>query len=244
MEEEPVNLLDETELEVRGKYFTRVEMAQSVDLAATRWFGCLYEVMFSQTSLGEFRPNEWRVKKLPATMSLLWHPRCKRTPKITETRCSAGQASKMTKSQTEVMQISPCGTREPRLCQTRIHCSLRRIVATTHLMGKRIQGLCLASSEHSLEASDDEASVDDAIDVALNDGDPTHMDIPAQMPAEKAYQALSQWCLQREPSHGTSTLVILLQSVRTLAIKEGRDAESIGRATLARCLQEDGLWDG
>ena len=38
--------------------------------------------------------------------------------------------------------------------------------------------------------------------------------------------------------------VILLQSVRTLAIKEGRGAESIGRTTLARCLQEDGLWDG
>ena len=62
--------------------------------------------------------------------------------------------------------------------------------------------------------------------------------------AAKAYQALSQWCLQREPAHGTSTLVILLQSVRTLAVKEGRGAESIGRATLARCLQEDGLWDG
>ena len=62
--------------------------------------------------------------------------------------------------------------------------------------------------------------------------------------AAKAFQALSQWCLQREPLHGTSTLVFLLQSERTLAIKEGRGAESIGRATLARCLQEGGLWGG
>ena len=43
-----------------------------------------------------------------------------------------------------------------------------------------------AWDEHSLEASDDEASVDDAIDVAMSDmdgaapspnGDPTHMDV-------------------------------------------------------------------
>ena len=56
-------------------------MAQSVDLAATRWVGCLHEVMFSQAPLGEFRPNELRVKKLPATMGLLWHAWCKRTRK-------------------------------------------------------------------------------------------------------------------------------------------------------------------
>ena len=86
-------------------------------------------------------------------------------------------------------------------------------------------------------------------------GDPTHMDVPIQMPAEMAVApleapvgspglpSLSQWCLQREPSHGT-TLVILLQNVCTHGIREGLGAESIGRATLARSLQEDGLWDG
>ena len=71
LEEEPVNLLGEMKLKVRGKFFTRVHMAQSADLAATRWVGCLCEVMFSQTPLGEFRPNESRVKKLPATTGLL-----------------------------------------------------------------------------------------------------------------------------------------------------------------------------
>ena len=71
LEEEPVNLLGEMKLKVMGKFFTRVQMAQSVDLAATRWVGCLYEVMFSQTPWGEFRPNELRVKKRPATMGLL-----------------------------------------------------------------------------------------------------------------------------------------------------------------------------
>ena len=82
------------------------------------------------------------------------------------------------------------------------------------------------------------------------------MDVPTQMPAEMAVPPLEEpvgsqglpsavtVVLAREPSHGTSPLVIVLQSVRTLAIKEGRGAESIGRATLARCLQEDGLWDG
>ncbi len=66
-------------------------------------------------------------------------------------------------------------------------------------------------------------SSDDDIDVALNDmvvaapspdGDSTHMDVPTQcqqrwplhcwrnQSAAKAYQALSQWCLQREPSYG------------------------------------------
>ena len=82
----------------------------------------------------------------------------------------------MTKTQTEVLQIFPFGTRGPRLCQTRIHCSLRRYV----------RSLDEAWDEHSLEASDDEASVDDAIVVALNDmdgaapsrtGDPIHMDV-------------------------------------------------------------------
>ena len=51
-----------------------------------------------------------------------------------------------------------------------------------------------------LEASDDEASVDDAIEVALNDmdgapslhGDPTHMDVPIQMPAEMAVAPLEE----------------------------------------------------
>ena len=81
LEEEPVNLPGEMKLKARVKFFTRVQMAQSVDLAATRWVGCLYEVMFSQTPLGEFRPNELLVKKLPATMGLLWHPWCKRTRK-------------------------------------------------------------------------------------------------------------------------------------------------------------------
>ena len=58
-----------------------------------------------------------------------------------------------------------------------------------------------AWDEHSVEASDDEASVDDAIDVALNDmdsaalspdGDPTHMDVPTQMPAEMAVAPLEE----------------------------------------------------
>ena len=48
-----------------------------------------------------------------------------------------------------------------------------------------------AWDEHPLEASDDEASVDDAIDemdgVAPSpNGDPTHMDVPTQMPGEMA----------------------------------------------------------
>ena len=66
-------------LKVSEEFSIRVQMTQSVDLAAKRWVGCLYEVMFSQTPLGEFRPNELRVMQLPATMSLLWHPWCKRT---------------------------------------------------------------------------------------------------------------------------------------------------------------------
>ena len=79
-------------------------------------------------------------------------------------------------------------------------------LATTHLMVKRNQGALLGSldeawDEHSLEASDDEASVDDAIDVALNDmdgaapspnGDPTHMDVPTHMPAEMAVAPLEE----------------------------------------------------
>ena len=53
--------------------------------------------------------------------------------------------------------------------------------------GALLGSLDEARDEHSLEASDDEASVDDAIDVALNDmdgaaplpdGDPTHVDVP------------------------------------------------------------------
>ena len=89
--------------------------------------------------------------------------------------------------------------------------------------GALLGSLDEAWDEPSLEASDDEASVDDAIDVALNDmdgaapspnGDPTHVDVPTQMPGEiaslhrsrnqaaaKVYQALPQWCSQRGPSH-------------------------------------------
>ena len=79
LQEELVNLPGGMKLKVRGKFFTRVQMAQPVDLAATRWVGCLYEARFSQTLLGEFRPNELRVKKRPATIGLLWHPWCQRT---------------------------------------------------------------------------------------------------------------------------------------------------------------------
>ena len=206
--------------------------------------------MSSQTPLGEFRPNELHVKKLPATMGLLWHPQCKRARKsrkqdfgwkgVEGDKDSSGRGAKAVSDVTSL--------------------------ATTHLMKKRIQKLCLApSTRHGMNtpwrAIDDEASVDDAIDVALNDmdsaapspdGDPTHMDVPTQMPAEMAVAPLEEPVgSQGLPSavtvvlaEGTITLVILLQSVRTLAIKEGRGAESIGRATLARCLQEDGLWDG
>ena len=82
------------------------------------------------------------------------------------------------------------------------------------------------------------------------------MDVPTQMAAEMVVAPLEEpvgsqgppsavtVVLAEGPSHGTSTLVILLQSVRSFAIKEGRSAESIGRATLAKCLQEDGFWDG
>ena len=68
-----------------------------------------------------------------------------------------------------------------------------------------------AWDEHEREASDDEASVDDAIDVALNDvdgadlspnGDPTLVDVSTQMPAElplHRWRNQSLWCLQREP---------------------------------------------
>ena len=49
LEEEPVNLPGEMKLKVRGKFLTRVQITQSVDFAATRWVGCLREVMFSQT---------------------------------------------------------------------------------------------------------------------------------------------------------------------------------------------------
>ena len=67
--------------------------------------------------------------------------------------------------------------------------------------GALLGGLDEAWDEHSLKASDDEASVDDAIDVALNDmdgaapspdGDPTHMDVPTQMPAEMAVAQLEE----------------------------------------------------
>ena len=67
--------------------------------------------------------------------------------------------------------------------------------------GALLGSLDEAWDEHSLEASDDEASVDDAIDVALNDmdgaapspnGDPTHMNIPTQMPAEMAVAPLEE----------------------------------------------------
>ena len=50
-------------------------MSQSVDLAATRRVGCLYEVMFSETPLVEFRPDELRVKKLSAMMGLHVEPK-------------------------------------------------------------------------------------------------------------------------------------------------------------------------
>ena len=77
LEEEPVNLPGEMKLKVRGKFFTRVQMAQSVDLAATRWVGCLCEVMFSQKPLGEFR-------------GFAVAPMVQKSPKITETRFRLG----------------------------------------------------------------------------------------------------------------------------------------------------------
>ena len=55
---------------------------------------------------------------------------------------------------------------------------------------------------------------------------------------------------QGPPSAATVVLteetiaLILFQSVRTLATEGGRGAESIEWATVVRCLQEDGLWDG
>ena len=108
LEEEPVNLLGDRNLKVRGKFFTRVQMAQPVGLVATKWVGCLYEVMSSQTPLGEFRPNELRVKKLPATMGLLWHPQCKR----------ARKSRKQDFGWEGVDGDKDASGREPRLCQT------------------------------------------------------------------------------------------------------------------------------
>ena len=172
LEEEPVNLLGEMKLKVRGKFFTRVQMAQSADLAATRWVGCLCEVMFSQTPLGEFRPNESRVKKLPATTGLLWHPWCKRSRK--SRKQDFGWASRMTKTQTEVVQIFPCGeggaaVSDEGPLQLEEDCDE---LGDHPPDGEQDPGALLGSldeawNEHSLEASDDEASVDDAIDVAL-----------------------------------------------------------------------------
>ena len=83
--------------------------------------------------------------------------------------------------------------------------------------GALLGSLDEAWNEHSLEASDDEASVDDAIDVALVTWtvqllrlmviQPTWMSQHRcqqrwqfhrwrNQPAAKAYQALSQWCLR------------------------------------------------
>ena len=40
LEEEPENLPGEMKLKTRGKFFTRVQMALSVDLAESRWASC------------------------------------------------------------------------------------------------------------------------------------------------------------------------------------------------------------
>ena len=77
--------------------------------------------------------------------------------------------------------------------------------------GALLGSLDQAWDEHPVEASDDGASVDDAINVALNDmdganispdGDPTHVDVSTQMPAEMPlhrWRNQSLWCWQREP---------------------------------------------
>ena len=76
-------------LNVRSKFFTRVQVAQSDDLAATRWVGCLSEVVYSQTPLGDFRPSELRVKEAARHERFAVAPVVQKNPKITETQKDA-----------------------------------------------------------------------------------------------------------------------------------------------------------
>ena len=109
----------------------------------------------------------------------------------------------MTKTQTEVTQISPCGTRGPSPLRLEEDCDE---LGDHPPDGEKDPGALLESldeawDEYPLEASDDAASVDDALDVALNDtggaaplpdGDPTNMDVLTQMPAEMAVAPLEE----------------------------------------------------
>ena len=87
------------------------------------------------------------MKKLPATMGLLWHPWYQRTRKSLKQDFGwEGVEGDKDSNGNDADLILRDEERGPRLCQTRIHCRLRRIVtslATTHLMVKRIQRLCL-----------------------------------------------------------------------------------------------------
>ena len=180
-EKEPVNLTCSMKLEVKSLFFTRVQMAQSVDLAVKRWVGCLYEVMFSQTLLVEFPPKELRVKKLPAMMGLPWHPWCQRTRKVTEKDLGwEGVDDDNDSNESDAdLPLRDEGTE-----------------AVSHADPLQLEDICdEAWHGNPLEASDDEASVDDAVDVAVDvmdgakpapAGDPTHMDVATPMPAEMA----------------------------------------------------------
>ena len=260
-EEEPVNLLGEMKLKVRGKFFTRVQVAQSVDFAATRWVGCLCEVMFSQTRLGEFRPNELRVKRLPATMGLLWHPWCKRTRRSRKQDfgwegVEGDNDSNKSDADLPSRELGAEAVSDEDPLQLEEDCD----EPGNHVMEERIQSLCLeASTRHGVSTLWTTPSVWPCMAWTVQllrllviqhtrmsrhrcqERWPLHR--WRNQSAAKAYQALSQWCLQRESSHGTSILENLLQRVSTFAIKEGRGADGIGRATLARCLQQYGLWE-
>ena len=128
----------------------------------------------------------------------------------------------------------------------------KELEATTHLIS-----LDDAWDEHPLEASDDGASVDDVIVVALNnmegaapasDGDPAHMDVAAPMPADVALVPF----VEPIGSQGLPSAVTVVLAEGTIAWyrytgdfvakcrhprhKEGRSAATIGRATLVWCL--------
>ena len=200
--DEPPNLPGEAPLLVRGEFLTSMELALSVDLAATRWIGCLYEVVFSQTPLGTFRPNVLRVRKLPATMGLLWHPLCRRHRKTRkedlgwdgvddDSDPNEGELDNPIEDEPDeaIPDEDPLQLEndlgEPAAHPPDVEGAAQDLLGSLHE----------ALDDNPLEASEDEASVGDAIDAALGDmggaalvpdGEPAPMELGAPLAEEVA----------------------------------------------------------
>ena len=144
LEEEPFNLLGGMKLKVRASsspeckwHSQSTSLKQVGSVAGMRW-------MFSETPLVEVSPNELRVKKLSAILVCCGTQHAEEPENLRNKIC-AGRASRTTETQTEVDEdVLLAGTGGPRLCQVRIHCTLRRVVkglATTTSWRRGSRGL-------------------------------------------------------------------------------------------------------